>query len=332
MRMVTTKYILKKILFFFIAIAILMSALLSYVIATRHKGVSPSGSVVNAFYKVVKPKNFLQSMLDNPNRIDVALAPSNWFAAKYEISYKNLNGDELITASATDHNDIHLIYLHGGAYILGKEGMENREQVIGRLIENTKAKVTFFDYPVAPESQYEETLEAMERAYHYLLNTYPNDRFMMIGDSAGGGLALSFSQMIKDRSIKQPEKLILYSPWLDLSMTNPEIEPLESYDMLLPKEALIDAATKYAGADDLKNPLVSPIYGDFNDQGEILMLYGTHELFYADALKLEEMAIEHNYNITFKFYTEMQHVWILFPIREANQAFQETYDFILNDG
>ena len=330
--MKSMKNAIKKTFVFLIAITILITALLSYVIATRHEDVSPSGAVVNQFYKIIKPKNFLQSMLDNPKRIDDVLAPSDRFAARYEITYKNLNGNELITASATDHNDIHLIYLHGGAYILGKEGMENREQVISLLIENTMAKVTFFDYPVAPEAQYEETLEAMESAYQYLLNRYPNDRFMLIGDSAGGGLALSFSQMIKDRSIKQPEKLILYSPWLDLSMTNPAIEPLESYDMLLPKETLIDSAIKYVGSDDLKNPLVSPIYGDFNNLGEILLFYGTHELLYADALKLEAMAIEHNYNIIFRFYTEMQHVWILMPIAEANQTFQETYDFILNDG
>ena len=327
-----TKNGIKKILLFFIAMAIFITGFLSYIIATRHEDVSPSGAVVNRFYTILKPKNFLPSMLENPNRIDEVLAPSNRFAAKYETSYKNLNGNELITSSATDHNDIHLIYLHGGAYVLGKEGMENRERLIDLLIQNTKAKVTFFDYPVAPESQYEETLEAMDNAYHYLLNKYPNDRFMFVGDSAGGGLALAFSQMIKDDSIKQPEKLILYSPWLDLSMTNPAIDPLESEDMLLSKDALIDAATKYAGSsNELKNRYVSPIYGEFNNLGEILMFYGTHELFYADALELETTAVEHNYDITFNYYVEMQHVWVLMPIAEADQALQESYNFILND-
>ena len=328
----SSKNILKKISLLFIAIAILITAFFSFEIGTRHEEVSRAGAAVNAFYKLVKPKRFLPAMLENPTRIEGALSPSSSFASKYEIAYQNLNGNELITAHAIDNNDIHLIYLHGGAYVLGKEGMANREEIISLLIENTKGKVTFFDYPVAPESQVEETLEALENAYQYLLKRYPNDRFMLIGDSAGGGLALSFSQMIQDSPIKQPEKLILYSPWLDASMTNPDIKPLESYDMLLPKEALIDAATKYAGSSNLKNPLVSPIYGNFNHLGDILMFYGTHELFYPDALKLEEMAIENSYDITFSYYPDMQHVWILMPIPEADQALQETYEFILNDG
>ena len=100
--------------------------------------------------------------------------------------------------------------------------------------------------------------------------------------------------------------------------------------MLLKRVVLIESAIKYAGANDLKNPLVSPLYGDFNNLGEILMFYGTHELFYADALKLEEKAIANQYSITFNYYPEMQHVWMQFPIREADQAMQETYNFILN--
>jgi len=152
-----------------------------------------------------------------------------------------------------------------------------------------------------------------------------------MGDSAGGGLGLSYAMTIKDSAIKQPSKLILYSPWLDVSMTNPAIDEYVDTDYILDKKALIEAAKSYVGDGELTDPRVSPIYGDFEGLGEILMFFGTHEMFYGDALKLQEILNSEEYDIRFSFYPEMQHVWILGPIEETELTLQETYDFILKN-
>lgn len=321
---------LKYILYLLLILALLLGGFIGYTLLNRNIEVSSSGTISNGFYRLIQPKRFLNRLLENPKRIDTPLTPSEKFSNTYRTQYKNLNGNELITANLENPTDVHIIYLHGGAYILGKEGMTNREKIMGDLIDNTFGKVTFFDYPVAPESQYSETIEALNTAYQYLIETYPEDRFIFVGDSAGGGLALSYGQMISDEAIKQPEKYVLFSPWLDVSMSNADIAPLEELDMLLSKEDLLQSAIKYAGSENLKNPLISPLYGDFNGLGEILMFYGTHELLYADAMKLEDLSDLNDYDITFNYYEEMQHVWILLPIEETNKAMLETYDFILS--
>jgi acetyl esterase/lipase len=327
--MVLVMLVLKIFAYILLLTFMIISFIVIYVIVSvkkRGNEVSESGEIMNALFRLFKPKKF-PNILYKIKRSEKKLCPTEKFSNRFNISYKNIDNNELITASNNHPNDIHLIYLHGGAYVVGKSGMKSRETIISQLIDNTNSKVTFFDYPVAPESNYKNTLEAVHDMYLYLLKTYKEDRFMFIGDSAGAGLSLAFSQMIKNEKIKKPEKLILYSPWIDISMSNPEIKKLEKFDMMLTIKDLLNAAKIYVGSDDLKNPLVSPIYGDFEDLGDILLFSGTHELLYADVLKLQKMKT--TTKIIFNIYHEMQHVWILAPISETNKALQETYEFIL---
>ena len=295
----------------------------------KYTNISFSGRVMNLFYRTLKPKRLLKKLFDNPQRKYGPLSASKSFSHNYKLSNYNVDGNELLTATKESKNTTHLIYLHGGAYVLGKDGLKNREQIMKQLIDNTESKLTFFDYPVAPEAQYKETLNGVLSSYQYLLETYPNDDFQFVGDSAGAGLALAFAQMIKDSDIKQPKKLILFSPWIDLSMSNPEINDLLELDMLLSKEALLESAKKYVGDDDLKNPLASPLYGDYTGLCPIQMFFGTHELLYADAIKLQDISTENNFDIEFNFYHKMQHVWIIAPIDESKHALNKAYEFIL---
>lgn len=300
---------------------------LGWSIFTRNESVSISGEVANSMYRIIKPKRFLNYLFENPTRSMEVLSPSDRFKESYETAYYYIDGNELITASLSDSKR-HIIYLHGGGYVLGKDGMKHREKILGQLIENTNSKVTFFEYPVAPESNCEKTLQAFNSAYRLLIETYPQDEFIFVGESAGGGLALSYAMQLKEENIKQPTKLILFSPWLDVSMSNPEIDTMESLDMLLSKEALLNTGNLYRGQIDAQNPKVSPIYGDFDNLGKILIFYGSHELFYPDGVKLKKKLKKEN-SVDFRFYPEMQHVWVLSPIAEANKALEETYSFIL---
>ena len=96
-----------------------------------------------------------------------------------------------------------------------------------------------------------------------------------MGDSAGGGLALALALIVKERGLKKPDNLVLYSPWLDVSMTNPEIPDYDSKDVILNLESMDEAADLYVSDLSKKDPRVSPIYGYLSDLGGILMFYGT---------------------------------------------------------
>ena len=123
-----------------------------------------------------------------------------------------------------------------------------------------------------------------------LCKQYPADHFVFMGDSAGGGLALAFAQKLaKERHHRLPVRLVLLSPWLDLSLSNPAIKDLERSDHLLTVGMLKHAATLYSKGDDMDNHLLSPINGAFEDLPPTLVFYGTGELFSADCRKLRAM-------------------------------------------
>ena len=317
------------VIIFFVIIALFY---LFFRIVTREKQISIQAELVNLFLGVLRPKNFLKKIFMNPPRSKLLLKTSKKFSEKYDTKYYNINGTELLTSMPKKtQNNLHILYFHGGAYILGKNNVKGNESFISNLLNVTDTKVTFVDYPVAPESKFDQTLDKVYEVYTYLSEEYPDDEFVLVGDSAGGGLALSLAQIISEKKmIRRPIKNVLFSPWLDLSLDNPGIDKLAKKDMILSKEALLYAAEQYSNAGEFKNPKVSPIYGNFRGVGSTIIFFSTSELFYADGLKMQQAAERDKLDICFIFFNEMPHDWVIFPIPEAKTALQDAYKFILD--
>ena len=143
---------------------------------------------------------------------------------KHKVLCKKTSNNDIATiVPDMQDSNIHLIYFHGGAYIA--QGSIIHWLLISKIIDSVKCKVTYIDYPLAPEANYKETFSMVKDAYRQITEQYPNDKFVFAGDSAGGGLALAFAQSIlKENVMINPSGLILLSPWLDLSMKNKEIK------------------------------------------------------------------------------------------------------------
>jgi acetyl esterase/lipase len=221
----------------------------------------------------------------------------------------------------------HIIFFHGGAYIF--KTTSGHWWLSESIIKGSYCRMTHIDYPLAPEHNYKETFEMVSGAYEILNRQYPTDNFIFMGDSAGGGLALAFAQkLIKEKHKKLPARIVLLSPWLDLTMSNPAIKKLEESDHILTVKMLQHSGMKYSNGDRQDHYLLSPINGEFNDLPKTIVFYGTEELFYADCIRLKSMIESISQNIIFREYQKMQHDWALFPIPESKQLVNEVCDFI----
>jgi acetyl esterase/lipase len=221
----------------------------------------------------------------------------------------------------------HIVYFHGGAYIF--EASPNHWRFAEKIVKKSFCRITLLDYPLAPEHNYKETFDMVSGAYELLIDQYPGDNFIFMGDSAGGGLALAFVQaLIKKDHRKLPVKLVLLSPWLDLTMSNPAIKNLEASDHILTVNMLRHAGMKYADGDNQDQALLSPINGELKDIPKTIVFYGTHELFYADCNRFKSMMGDRNQHIIFREYHNMQHDWAIFPIPERDQVVNEISAFI----
>lgn len=224
----------------------------------------------------------------------------------------------------------HIFFLHGGAYTV--EVQSGHWKFIEYLIQKTSFKLSFIDYPLAPEYHYKDSHEMVFMAYAKLVEIHPTDVFYFVGDSAGGGFCLSLAQSLRDRKdIKMPAKIVLLSPWVDLSLGNPEILQFEKKDLLLDPRSLLICARSFAGDSDLKNSILSPLYGSMENLKNIGIFVGTQELFLPDCRKLKRKIEETDTLLYYKEYEGMQHDWLIFPIKESRILSEDVVGYLLND-
>ncbi len=222
----------------------------------------------------------------------------------------------------------HVIFFHGGGYV--HEPSRNNLAMIEKFIGLAKCMISYVDYPLSPESNVNETMEMVVETYKVQIEKFPDHQFILMGDSAGGGLALSLAIHIKTMKLKQPEKLILFSPWLDISLTNPEIQLYDDRDFMLNTETLREVGKRYAFDIPTDDYRVSPIYGDLNDLGKILVFYGSEEILKPDCEKLISTSGLKNTFVKGIEYEEMQHDWVVLPILEQDLALGDAIDFLLS--
>ncbi|WP_323756125.1 alpha/beta hydrolase [Roseivirga sp.] len=212
-----------------------------------------------------------------------------------------------------------ILYLHGGAYYwnISKYNWSFAET----LMKETNATIVMPDYPLAPDATCDQVYEFVGEIYEELIARHSPENIILMGESAGGGLALGYSMFLREEKKHQPSQLILLAPWLDVSMSNPGILAVDEKDKILGIKGLQMAGIGYAGQTKLDNYKVSPIYGDLADLPQLSIFVGTHDLLLADARKLKENAETSGVSINYFEYPKMFHVWILLnKLKEAQVA------------
>ena len=278
--------------------------------------------------KLVNAKRGNEKAMENPRR-DTDFFNRKNFRKEFITEEEFIDGFQVITVKTEESLNRHVIFLHGGGYVL--RAVRSHKNIVERMVKKYNLKVTFVDYPLAPEHTADKTHEVLMKAYKSVTQKNINDKFYFFGDSAGGGLALAFLQEARDKNvIPFPEKTVLMSPWPDISMTNKEIKKFEKKDPLLPVQSLIKIGKQYAGNLDLKSPLVSPIYGNMDNLGEIMLLFGTNEVFYPDCMKLSDMLNVAKGTVVEPYIGKnLCHDWILAPLKETGKALDAIGEFYL---
>ena len=224
-----------------------------------------------------------------------------------------------------------ILQLHGGGYY-GK--LHNTYRDMAAMYHEVSGgySVLSVDYRVAPEHPYPAALEDALCAYHWILEQkYPVEKLFVVGDSAGGGLALALVMFLRDHKLPLPGGIVTMSPWTDLTgngasyRDNFEIDPIfgKSTDSLIYKEG-------YYREQDPTTPYISPAYGSFEGFPPMLMQVGEYEMLLSDTLTVTEKAKAAGISVEEHIYKGMFHVFqmglSLYP--ESQEAWTEVGRFI----
>ena len=155
----------------------------------------------------------------------------------------------IITPKEKEKSDIKILYFHGGSYVA--EATKQHWDFIEKIVNDTGATVILPDYPLTPKYNYKDVFNMVVPLYKELVDRVEIKNLVMMGDSAGGGLALALEEKIGEENVSMPGKTILISPWLDVRLTNPEIMAVQKRDQQLNQETLKLAGIAYAGEDGM---------------------------------------------------------------------------------
>ena len=215
----------------------------------------------------------------------------------------------IVTPKNTKNTNLTILYFHGGSYIA--EATSDHWEFIQKLAVDSNATIIMPDYPLAPKNAYTDVFDMLEPFYKELTTKIDVNNLIVMGDSAGGGLALSLMEKISNNNGLIPEKIILISPWLDARLNNPEIEEVQKKDTELNKINLQLAGLSYAGKDGINFYLASPIDGDVSKLNNITIFIGTNDILNPDVHLLQEKAQNQGIIIDVKEYENAGHIWFI---------------------
>jgi acetyl esterase/lipase len=254
--------------------------------------------------------------------------PPKAISKSCEVSSFQINGRNIFRLKPKHKEPAkHILYLHGGAYV--QRFVRFHWKFLAELVNKANCYITAPDYPLAPEFTYKESFEMVLPLYQQILTTTASENVIIMGDSSGGGFALALAQKIRDEKIDQPRLIFLLSPWLDITLANPEISELEAADPFLEKQSLQRAGKLYAGDTTTDHYLLSPINGSLEGLGKIVVLAGAKEILVADTRRLDLLAKSQGIPLHYYEYPDMVHAWMFLNFPEAKKARQQIIDLIV---
>jgi acetyl esterase/lipase len=258
--------------------------------------------------------------------------PSAAMRRRFDVSSRLHEGREVFTiapkASRTPCPPGRVIYLHGGAYVEGI--FRFHWYFIAAMVERLGIPFTVPLYPLAPEHDCVAASTFVLDLYRELVGSHGGSQLAIMGDSAGGGLAASISLQAVAAGIEAPAALVLLSPWLDVTMTDPEQVTLEKVDPLLCRKGPEAAGRWYAGALPTTDPRVSPLYGDIGRLPPTLMFCGTHDILVTDARRLVARAAAAGTPVEYHEEDGLMHAYPLLFFPESVKARERITQFVGN--
>lgn len=179
-----------------------------------------------------------------------------------------------------------LLHFHGGGYVLNPGEAGTQEAILMAGIGGFT--VLSVDYRMAPDFPYPAAMDDAIAVYRELLKSTPAERIGVFGTSTGGGMTLALALRAKAEGLPLPAALAPGTPWTDLTKTGDSYFVNDRVDNILVSYDgwLGDAAKLYAAGHDLKDPMLSPVYGDVSGFPPTLLTTGTRDLFLSNTVRM----------------------------------------------
>ncbi|MDD5799893.1 MAG: alpha/beta hydrolase [Coriobacteriales bacterium] len=218
-------------------------------------------------------------------------------------------------------NDRAVIYLHGGAFL--DQPTSNHWHFLDTVARDTRAEIIVPLYPLAPVHHWKEAYALLDALYDQVVQKYGAENVTLMGDEAGGGMAAGYAEELLQRGKLQPSHLILISPWMDITFSNPLANAIQPHDPLLSTHGMEKVGRLWAHGTDPYDYHLSPVNGEVRGLHNVLVFAGTREILYPDAKLFFARVQATGAHAEFVEGRGLNNNYPLYPIPEATKAIQK---------
>jgi acetyl esterase/lipase len=203
-----------------------------------------------------------------------------------------------------------VVYFHGGGYVSGSPPNRYLPLAAGVALA-ANARVHVVDYRLAPETPFPGAFDDCLAAYRWLIGDGTTDpaALAVLGDSAGGNLAIAVTVAARDQGLTLPASVAVISPFADLTFGGASIQQRKEMDPYVSRELLESMAADYVGEDDRHDPRCSAVFGDLHGLPPLFIQVGENEILYDDATRIRDAALGAGVEVTFESWRHGIHVW-----------------------
>ncbi|WP_216586216.1 alpha/beta hydrolase [Streptomyces brasiliscabiei] len=235
-----------------------------------------------------------------------------------------ISGVPVLRASSGARARGTVLYLHGGAYVAGSA----RDCInAAHLSADGGPDLVSVEYRLAPEHPYPAAVDDALAVYRELVRAPGPDRLVVVGESAGGGLALALLQKAREEGLPMPAAVVPVFPWVDLTLSGASATANIGRDMLT-RSHLLEAADGYADGRDPRDPGLSPLFGSFRGFPRTYVPVGRHDLLLDDARRLVARMRAEDVQVVLDEWPGTIHGFVRVPSAEGQQCRRRIQDFV----
>ena len=255
--------------------------------------------------------------------------PFEQLKTQYSMEDRVINGITTLwtTPPQLEHEDKVMIFVHGGGGVVGTRKTQLLLQTA--VADSLGVRVVSIKYPLAPEHPYPAALNDVVAAYQGIIKEYGGENTGIFGTSGGGMLTLATLLRLKADGLPLPAASAPLSPGADMTASGYQYRAVGLQDPALPPYGAYTALQAYVGDADPRDPLVSPVFGDYTGITPMFLLAGGAEIVGSDAIRVAASARSQGVDVTLLVMDGMWHVPIGdgTGVPELQLAFDEMIKF-----
>ncbi|WP_329414294.1 alpha/beta hydrolase [Nocardia vinacea] len=261
----------------------------------------------------------IHAALEKRDRRVKAVRPPAFLRKAATVTRDDLDGWPVFRVTPTaGSTDVSVVFLHGGGFFA--EIVRPHWSFVRELGAAIPAEVVVPIYPLIPHSSAADMVATTAAILARTIEQRGSGKTVVMGNSAGGLLALAAAHVLRDQGGPQLSRVVLISAWLDATLSDPALPELEQVDPLHQRPGMAEIARLYADGLDLRDPRVSPLFGAIEGLPPMTIFSGTHEMILPDARTLTRRAEAAGVPVDYHEGLGLPHNYALMPSPEGRAA------------